>query len=76
MNTEYRLTDGAAIETIVRISSRTDLRNWVDDNADDSLEEEEYESIVSAIQAMDHPAWGRDWREFLGELPMLVELIQ
>ena len=55
------------------MTTRNDLRNWVDDHTTGWLERDDadVERITDAIQAMDHPRWGTDWSEFLDALPEL-----
>ena len=65
--------------TSYRFSTVRDLRNWVDgvtvnwpDRTDEVLNE-----LTEAIRAMDHPAWGDDWTDFLDSLPEnLFELVE
>lgn len=45
------------------ITTRTDLVNYLANAG--GLDEAEIERVASAIQAGDHPAWGRDWEEYL-----------
>lgn len=47
------------------IESRTDLVNWLDDVRPDVHELDLTESLADYLQALDHPAWGEDWSEWL-----------
>ena len=60
-----------------RMTSKTDLRNWVDTATSDWMErtEKDVADITGAIQGMDHPRWGSDWTEFLDSLPELGMLV-
>lgn len=53
------------------ITTRRDLRNWVDTSTTnwDDRTDEQVDQITDSIRGMDHPAWGTDWTEFLSELP-------
>ena len=59
------------------MTTKRDLRNWVDTATSgwDVREDGDVDAITDAIQAMDHPAWGTDWTEFLEALPNLTELL-
>lgn len=51
------------------ITTRTDLVNYLSDVRADlaSLGDRYVQAVCDQIQASDHPAWGEDWTEWLGE---------
>lgn len=58
------------------ISSKRDLRIWVDEHVSSlDMLDEMVDQIVDSILADDHPAYGTDWTEFLAELPNLIDFI-
>jgi hypothetical protein len=59
------------------ITTKTELRNWVDSATTnwDGRSDEMLSDLVDALQASDHPAWGTDWSEWLDALPDLTELL-
>jgi len=46
------------------ITTKTDIRNYVNDTHADYVEHGAGDALVDAIQAADHPAWGADWAEW------------
>ena len=60
-----------------RMTTMNDLRNWVDSATSnwESRTDADIDAIARAIQATDHPAWGRDWSEFLESLPDLADFL-
>jgi hypothetical protein len=58
------------------ISTRDDLRNWIDSRTDgwDVRSDADVEAMTEAVRAMDHPRWGGDWSDFLEDLDLLALL--
>ncbi len=52
---------------MITISSRADIENYVDDAHPDFIEDGLGDELADAIQTADHPDYGRDWAEWLGE---------
>lgn len=49
------------------ISSVNDIATYLQNNHPDLLDFDLVTPAVAAIQAADHPRWGSDWSEWLGE---------
>lgn len=60
-----------------RMTTKRDLRNWVDDVTSGWGErtDADVDAITDAIQADDHPAWGVDWSDYLDSLPELTTFL-
>jgi len=48
------------------ITSRTDLATYIADIRMD-LTDRYVDAVLDQLQASDHPTWGEDWSEWLGE---------
>ena len=54
--------------------SYVDVLNWVEEQTNDwpNREDHEVDRIIQCILSRDErPAWGRDWSEYLEQLPEL-----
>lgn len=52
------------------MSSVKDLRTWVEEHIGSDVDSTDVDRVTEAIQSIDeHPPWGTDWADFLGDLP-------
>jgi hypothetical protein len=49
------------------MTTKRDLRNWVDSAIGADGTAEITDAVTDWLQAQDHPAWGDDWTDWLAE---------
>ncbi len=50
-----------------RITTKRDLRNWVDTALGSEGNEAIIDLVTDWLQRQEHPAWGDDWTDWLAE---------
>jgi hypothetical protein len=54
----------------MRITTKTDLRNYIDDALGCDATPADIDGVTDAIEAGEHPAWGCDWALYLTKLDL------